>query len=283
MTMAPRKSRPAAGTAGAAEHESAEKPKAYAGADGRARADKIAFTAFKFEWLRQVALDPSMPPAASPIAILLADEYLNQETGDAWPAVDTLARQLGRGKTQTRAALQAMDGIHLSVDWTAGGKGQTNRYRPIRHGETLRISGGLQTEGTKGTFVPNPPENDDQTLRKSDRKPSGIPEGNPYEGIPLKETQASGGAPRARPPSAPRRFHSSSTLETGDGARASLAPSYFPDGYNIGVEVDLPGEGFVIIGERVGDLMRARNICGELVSFRREDGMFVIVGRERAR
>jgi hypothetical protein len=133
---------------------------------------KKAFTAFKFDWLRQIASDRQLPPAAAPVAIVLADEYLNQETGDAWPAIDTLAAAIGRSVTQTREALQKMAGLdHVVTDLTRGGKGQVNRYRPI-----LKPSGNPQgMESVKPSGIRH------ETLRKRPSKPSGNPQGNPYE------------------------------------------------------------------------------------------------------
>ncbi|RUW24623.1 helix-turn-helix domain-containing protein [Mesorhizobium sp. M4B.F.Ca.ET.013.02.1.1] len=240
-------------------------------------ADKAGFTRFKFAWLRQVAADSNLPPAAAPIAILIADEYLNDQTGDCWPSVDTLARQLGRGKTQTRAALQAMDGLHLAINWSAGGKGQTNRYRPV----LFRKPSGNPEGNDSVTSVTNPSENRSQTLRNSALKPSGNPETNPYEGIPLKEPRA--GRPKAAPAHVSR---SRSTSVPGDdsGASASRAPVvYHPDGFNVGVEVEVVGEGVVVINERVGELMTAVSLTGESITFRRVQGFMNVVSRRRER
>ncbi|TIW07816.1 MAG: helix-turn-helix domain-containing protein [Mesorhizobium sp.] len=237
-------------------------------------ADKAGFTRFKFAWLRQVAADPNLPPAAAPISILIADEYLNDQTGDCWPSVDTLARQLGRGKTQTRAALQAMDGLHLAINWSAGGKGQTNRYRPV----LFRKPSGNPEGNDSVTSVTNPPENRSQTLRNSALKPSGNPETNPYEGIPLKEPRA--GRPKAAPAHV-SRSRSTSVPRDDSGASASRAPVVYADGFNVGVEVDVVGEGGIVISERDGDLMTGRSSSGEFVSFRRVEGLMCVESRYR--
>ena len=191
----------------------------YSSADDDARKlSKAAFTSFKFDWLRQVAGDASLPRAAASVAILIVD-YLNEGSGDAWPALDTLAGKVGRGKTQIREALRALTkNRHLCVDITTGGKGQTNRYRPIlqaskRSGNPKGSRWLQQTELGFSWGTANPPETLSQTVRKSPRKPS-----EKSDGTPRTDTHEDpqGGASSARP------MQSSTSSQEGERAKSEV-------------------------------------------------------------
>jgi hypothetical protein len=58
------------------------------------------FTALKFQWLEGIASDPELPASAARLAIAL-NKHLNRKTWDAFPAVATLARAIGRATTLT--------------------------------------------------------------------------------------------------------------------------------------------------------------------------------------
>ncbi|GLI92371.1 helix-turn-helix domain-containing protein [Methylocystis echinoides] len=77
-------------------------------------------------WLEQVAADESLTKTAVRLAIVL-NGFFNSKTGDAWPAVGTLARRLGTSDRAVQKALRAMaDAGHLTI--SAGGGNNTNRY-----------------------------------------------------------------------------------------------------------------------------------------------------------
>jgi hypothetical protein len=131
------------------------------------------FTADKLAWLEQIACDPDLSILAKAVAMVIAVRYLNRESGDAWPAVETLATDVGRGKTQIHEALKALElRGHLQITLTAGGKGQTNRYRPFlktggQISHTLRLSKPFGNSNppkfrTKPFGIP------DETLRKTE-------------------------------------------------------------------------------------------------------------------
>ncbi|MEI9417562.1 hypothetical protein [Mesorhizobium sp. Cs1321R2N1] len=242
--------------------------------------DRQAFTKFKFQWLDQVACDAELPPVASRIAILLADRFLSYETGDAWPGVPTLAGLLQISSTRTvQNALIAMQSRgHVSIDVSAGGRKQTNRYAPTLMGDIpcKNLQGFERSEARL-----NPAKLSAETLQNPARKPRKKLHPNPYEGIPLKEPGA--GLPKAAPAHV-SRSHSTSVPRDDSGASASRAPVvYHPDGFNVGVEVDVVGEGTLIIRERVGDLMMATGITGEQITFRRVEGLMNVVSRRRER
>jgi len=68
-----------------------------------------AFTRQKFEWIKQVALDGSLPPSALRIAVVLA-EYLNRSSGDAWPSIPRVAAELEIVENCVRKSIKEMYG-----------------------------------------------------------------------------------------------------------------------------------------------------------------------------
>ncbi|RUM95923.1 hypothetical protein EET67_20600 [Pseudaminobacter arsenicus] len=187
MTAAQRKSRRHVEACRQAGQENAEHLY-YDREAGKASSAKARLTAFKFKWLLQVAADASMPPASAPAAIYMAAKFLHPETMEAWPAIATLARMIGRSVTQTRKGIQALvERGHLEADITLGGKGNTSRYRPV-----LLIPKPLGKP--QGLNEANPAENDHQTLRKKNGKPSGNPQGNPCND-PSNDPRRAHGAP----------------------------------------------------------------------------------------
>ena len=88
------------------------------------------FTSEKFAWLDQVAGDGALPSHAARLAVVFL-RYVNRATGDAWPAIPTLASALGMVENSVRNALRAMVANgHLAIE-AGGGRGATNRYRWI--------------------------------------------------------------------------------------------------------------------------------------------------------
>ncbi len=85
------------------------------------------FTLEKFAWLDQVAADSALPAHAARLAVVFL-RYVNRATGDAWPAIPTLASALGMVENSVRNALRAMVANgHLAIE-AGGGRGATNRY-----------------------------------------------------------------------------------------------------------------------------------------------------------
>lgn len=66
------------------------------------------FTNDEFTWLRQVAADASLAPAASRVAIALTAYFNRKHDGWAWMAQATLADDLGVSEITVRRALAAM-------------------------------------------------------------------------------------------------------------------------------------------------------------------------------
>jgi hypothetical protein len=53
------------------------------------------FIGSKLSWVRAVRFDPALPNVAKTVAAVIA-EFLNEETGRAWPAQDLIAFESGR-------------------------------------------------------------------------------------------------------------------------------------------------------------------------------------------
>lgn len=166
-----------------------------------------AFTRRKLEWLEQVASDSDLPPAASRVATLLATRYVNSTTGDAWPGIGRLARELNVSDGTVRGALKAMRaGHHLLSEITEGGAKNTNREMPI-------LNASKPFKNLKGSEIKNPSNLDAITLQNSRKKPFKNLKGNLLE-EPVEEPiePSSAGGPSARPASS----DALSTLKAGD-------------------------------------------------------------------
>jgi hypothetical protein len=93
------------------------------------REEQREFAADKFRWLRQIALDPDLPPLASRFAILLAEFCFNIEyDGEGWAGQDWLAAKLGCRREAVNR-LFALLVKHGHLTYKRGGWGDTNRYR----------------------------------------------------------------------------------------------------------------------------------------------------------
>lgn len=197
------------------------------------------FIAEKLAWLRQVAGDAALPPQAMRLAAILAIDFVNSRTREAWPAVGTLAELLGVTPNTARSTISALEHRgHLRVS-PGGGRRNTSRYRWV-----IRANGVGNTEAdcSVSDAKPssplssfrdgNPPILDAETLQSSDRNPpisrAETPQeigGEPYEENPKKEPRE-GNPPsrmRARAGSPPNAADpSSSDADAYDQAFAAL-------------------------------------------------------------
>ena len=221
----------------------------------------------KFKWLQQVANDARLPPAAAPIAIFIASKFLNSRTGEAYPSILTLAAIVGRGVTQTRAAIRALvDRKHLELVPSRGGAHRTNRYKIVLKplGNPKGYGEGEHSGNPKGYEERKPLGNLSKTLRKPEQNPSGIrrkPLGNP-KGIPFNnpceypfDESASGGGPPAQPPPAEQRC-SSSRIYTSDTTHREG----FESPPRVGQKIADPEFGECIVEQVQGQVARVRSV-----------------------
>jgi hypothetical protein len=128
------------------------------------------FNRARFAWLDQVFADPELPGLALRIVYRLAGRYWNKDTGDAWPAQDTLAEDLGVTVKGVHLALKKLVAReHLTIARQRVKEGRSrSRYRPvIRTGkmDSYRNDSSPNDEGYRnnrslstGTDVPFVPE-----------------------------------------------------------------------------------------------------------------------------
>lgn len=87
------------------------------------------FGKLKSIWLDQVVADRTVSPLAFKVAYIVANRYLNRQSGEAWPTQETLARAVEVTPRAIRKALCLLiDGGHIDVT-RARGRGGVNRYR----------------------------------------------------------------------------------------------------------------------------------------------------------
>jgi hypothetical protein len=79
-------------------------------------------------WLKAVMADDGVPPLGFKLAYALS-EYVNKETGEAWPSVTTLAADAHISERSAWKFLRILqERGHLAVE-TGAGRAATNRYQ----------------------------------------------------------------------------------------------------------------------------------------------------------
>lgn len=156
------------------------------------------FTLEKLRWLRQVAGDPTLPPQSLRLAVVLACDFINRDSREAWPSMVTLQGVLGVKEGAVRRASEAMQAAgHLAVQ-EGGGRRNSSRYRWIIHPENPTEIEGVSSEKPlrerKGFVAGNPSVSETETPPFSERNPSVSggktppkTEGEPYLKNPVKE------------------------------------------------------------------------------------------------
>ena len=97
--------------------------------DKAKKADK--FTADKFRWLDQIVADAAISPPAFKLAYVLITQFVNRQTGDAWPGQEKLAKLTGLSVRHVRRlTTELVCAGHLKVT-IARHRHRPNRYRPI--------------------------------------------------------------------------------------------------------------------------------------------------------
>jgi hypothetical protein len=169
-----------------------------------------SFTRERLAWLEQVAADGTLPALAARLAIVLCARYFNRASRTAWPAIATLAGDLGMAPRSIQRIVAAMSPRHLSVE-AGGGRSATNTYRwridgaetasnrppfsepqtptemsPFRHPKPRQECQGIETE-TLTKLSRNPDKIVQKTLTKlSPESLRRNPLRNPFESISVK-------------------------------------------------------------------------------------------------
>jgi hypothetical protein len=87
------------------------------------------FAAAKEAWLRLVASYPNLSGSDMAVAIMLAT-YMNSKSRDAWPSMETLARDTNRSRSTVWRSLKRLEKLHLLDVVHARSRRKPNRYRP---------------------------------------------------------------------------------------------------------------------------------------------------------
>jgi len=97
-------------------------------------------TRFVFQWLGGIMPDKEVPSSAFEVAFAIS-QYLNRETGEAFPSTDTIAADTGLSQSTVRDAVTLLHNLgHLHVTRGSRGRGHPNKYRPIIKERTAAIS-----------------------------------------------------------------------------------------------------------------------------------------------
>jgi hypothetical protein len=105
-------------------------------------------TRFMFRWLGGIMPDKEVPSSAFEVAYAIG-QYLNRETGEAFPSTDTIARDTGLSQSTVRDAVALLHNLgHLHVTWGSRGRGHPNKYRPIIKERTTAILDGGRKQRT---------------------------------------------------------------------------------------------------------------------------------------
>jgi hypothetical protein len=181
----------------------------YTGAPDRAQDSTTSkrdnFTRDQFDWLRQVAFDSGLPPAASRVAVALTRYFSRKHDGWAWMAQATIAHDLGMPERTVRFALSALNERgHLVTK--RRGKMETNLYHlALKNSEGDRQSVADHDRQPIAAHDRQPIATHTGVTGKnlkSDRQKTVKVTGNPLPSNPLKEPieePIERGAPQARP------------------------------------------------------------------------------------
>ncbi|WP_441260819.1 helix-turn-helix transcriptional regulator [Bradyrhizobium sp. 521_C7_N1_3] len=151
----------------------------------RRQASGDDFTRKQFDWLRQVAFDSELPPAASRVATALTKYFSREHDGWAWMSQATLARDLGMPERTVRYALSALvDDGHLVTK--RRGKKETNLYHlQLKNSESDRQAVADHEPRDRQPTATHPGVTGKN--QQSDRQESARVTGNPLPPNPLNE------------------------------------------------------------------------------------------------
>jgi len=232
-------------------------------------------TRAKFAWLNQLARDNRLPGAAMRVGVVLIDQYLNSASIQAWPGIEKIAADVNISASSVRRAVHGLEKCgHVRVEWTAGGKGKTNIYRPLIDGKPLQDWNPFNSA--------NPSNSARETLANLRVKHWQDWKGNPYEGNPIKETTEGGLQPPVPQCSSSESEDRGSTLRRRDEPTPRVS-------YQIGESIEVEGEPCEITEVRMNTLSIIFNEGGAVGEVPRDPatGMALIdqvcwLGREYA-
>ena len=99
-------------------------------ADDQKKKTAGRFAAAKETWLKLIAAHPNLSGADMAVAIMLAF-YMNHKTRDAWPSMETLARDTNRKRSTVWRSLKRLEQMKLLRIKHAKNRRKPNRYWPM--------------------------------------------------------------------------------------------------------------------------------------------------------
>ncbi len=97
-------------------------------ADDHKKKNAGRFSAAKETWLRLIASYPNLFASDLAVGIALAS-YMNVKTRDAWPSMETLARDVNRTRSTVWRSLKRFEKLKLLRVTHAASRRKPNRYR----------------------------------------------------------------------------------------------------------------------------------------------------------
>ena len=81
----------------------------------------------RLNWIDGLAVNPRVSPYAFRLAHVIQSRFVNNKTGEAWPAQQTLAELLNTNERQVRYWLKEL-AVAGFLEVRRGGRGKPNRY-----------------------------------------------------------------------------------------------------------------------------------------------------------
>jgi hypothetical protein len=110
------------------------------------------FAAAKETWLKLIASYPNLSGSDVAVAVMLAT-YMNFRTRDAWPSMETLARDTNRKRSTVWRSLKRLEALKLLRIAHAKNRRKPNRYWPLIGNLTIEPKSLARTTTPRGSLL----------------------------------------------------------------------------------------------------------------------------------
>lgn len=193
----------------------------------------------RLDWIDALAFDRRLPAETFRLAHVLQSRFVNDKSGEAWPAQETLAKLLGIGERQARYHLEKL----IVLGWLEkrrGGKGQPNRYCLTGNGTADQ---GSPLTGNEDAAQEKLLTGNDTVV---DRQSGGILTGNGVADKLVENSPKNVGGSVKRPPDGDLRSNEGqhSTLKgIRDAGPSAASPTHITHQFRVGDHIDADKEG----------------------------------------